>query len=134
MPFVLLLLRQLTIELSASIEYFVAARFSKYTQIPQNLENINVEENKHESCSSSTTASLFYILRHRFALDKRNGNNSFRRKEAPNRMKISHCIKIFSGFFQEFDHISDRIWPKWDFKPQWFFHVNSKCLQWNKVA
>ena len=112
MPFVLLLLRQLTIELSASIEYFVAARFSKYTQIPQNLENINVEENKHESCSSSTTASLFYILRHRFALDKRNGNNSFRRKEAPNRMKISHCIKIFSGFFQEFDHISDRIWPK----------------------
>ena len=25
-------------------------------------------------------------------------------------------------------------WPKWNFKPQWVFHVNSKCPQWNKVA
>ena len=23
---------------------------------------------------------------------------------------------------------------RWNFKPQWVFHVNSKCLQWNKVA
>ena len=25
-------------------------------------------------------------------------------------------------------------WPKWSFKPQWVFHVNSKCPQRNKVA
>ena len=24
--------------------------------------------------------------------------------------------------------------PKWNFKPQWVFHVNSKCPQRNKVA
>ena len=22
-------------------------------------------------------------------------------------------------------------WPKWNFKPQWVFHVNIKCPQWN---
>ena len=25
-------------------------------------------------------------------------------------------------------------WPKWNFKPQWVFHVNSKCPQRNKVT
>ena len=25
------------------------------------------------------------------------------------------------------------IWPRWNFKPQWVFHVHSKCSQWNKV-
>ena len=26
------------------------------------------------------------------------------------------------------------IWTNWNFKPQWVFHANSKCPQWNKVA
>ena len=30
-------------------------------------------------------------------------------KEAFNRMKISHCIKFFTGFFQVFDHICRQV-------------------------
>ena len=26
-------------------------------------------------------------------------------KEVPNRMKISHCIRFFTGFLQDLDHI-----------------------------
>ena len=25
-------------------------------------------------------------------------------------------------------------WQKWNFKPQWVFHVSSKCPQWNKIV
>ena len=51
----------------------------KYNKIPEDLENINVEENKYQSWGRSKTASLFYILGYLFALDKRKGNKSFRR-------------------------------------------------------
>ena len=32
-------------------------------------------------------------------------------KEAPIRMKISHCIKLFTGFFQEIDPIFRHAFP-----------------------
>ena len=47
--------------------------------MPEDLENINFEENKYESWGRSRTASLFYIFRYLFAVDKRNGSKSFYR-------------------------------------------------------